>query len=221
MTPRPGAARHGLFAGLAVAALAAFGPVIVMALNRASAAPDFALKPLDLSPTCVNEGSPSIPGPLPGRAIIQQMNCGGIPMAVQIEVFSPRSTAAPVYAERRRLTRLPEADDISEAPLTTGTGTPLRPWRVVRANEPAFVAEAGIWVNGEPMTPSLSMRLGMARSSVFGGAYAPVLVTIAPVADWHHIDTRQKQELERRVTAVVEAHPEIGDQVREIARAAR
>jgi hypothetical protein len=149
------------------------------------------------------------------------MTCDGTVMNIEIEVFSPRSTAAPVNAERRHQTRITDADDISEAPLTTRAGAPLPGWRLIRANDPAFTAAAGLWIDGEPTTPGVTMRLRMARTSVTGGSYAPVLIIITPVADWAHVDTRQRQDLEYRIAAVLEAHPEIGDQVRAIAEAAQ
>jgi exosortase A len=221
MTPGPDAARHGLMAGLAVAALAAIGPVIVLGLDQASAAPELALKPLDLTPSCVNQGAPSMQPAAPGRSIIQRVNCGGTPMTVEMEVFAPRSTAAPINQQRRRLTLPEKADDISEAPLLAG-GKALPPWRVVRANEPSFVAVAGVWIDGAPTIPSMTMRLNMARSSVFGGADAPVLVTITPVvADWEKVDMRQKATLERKLATIIEAEPGIEGQIEVIAKAAR
>jgi exosortase A len=222
MTPDPRAARHGLLAGLAVAALAAFGPMVVLALNEASAAPNVALRPLDLAPSCVNQGAPALPDMgSSARAIIQRMDCDGITMTVQMEVFAARSTAAPINAERRRLTQPIEADDLSEAPLARQNGDPLPPWRLVRANEPAFVAAAGLWIDGEPAVPGMSVRLRMARSSVFGGALAPVLVVITPMADWKHTDMRQRQALENRIAALMEARPGINEQIRKIAAGAR
>jgi exosortase A len=221
VTPDPGAARHGLTAGLAVTALAAIGPLIVIGLNHASAAPDLALKPLDLSPSCVNQGAPVMQASTPGRAISQHVDCGGTLMTVDIEVFAPRSTAAPINAERGRLTRPAEADDISEAPLNARNGDVLPPWRVIRANEPSFISVAGVWINGQPTLPGLKTRLEMAQTSVFGGGRAPVLVTITPVADWPKIDMRRKQALEHQIAALIEAHPSIADQVRAIADAAR
>jgi hypothetical protein len=211
-------------AGLAVALLACLGPAVVLGLNQASATPNIALKPLDLSPTCVNLGAPTTPVPTaqegtPGRSLAQRMNCGGTEMIVRIEVFSPRSTAAPINAERRRLTRPKEADDVSEVPLTTRDGATLPPWRLIRANEPAYVAVAALWIDGKPAAPGMAMRLGMARTSVFGGADAPVVVAITPVADWARIDMRKKQELEHKLSDLLRAHPEIGAQIQAIAAA--
>ena len=98
-----------------------------------------ALKPLDLSPSCVTAGATAF---LPGRTIIQHVMCGGTAMTIEIEAFSPRSTAAPFNAERRRLTRPPEADDMTEAPMTTRAGGKLPGWRVIEA-EPARLRRRG------------------------------------------------------------------------------
>jgi exosortase len=223
MPADPGAARLGLLAGLAVAAAAAIGPVVVLGLNQASAMPEAALRPLDLAPTCVNQGAPAIPAAgSVGRAIVQSVSCDGIAMNIVLEVFSSRSTAAPVNAERRRLTRSPDADDVSEAPVPMKSGAVLPGWRFVHADSPGFfVATVGLWVDGEPSMPGLRMRLQMAKTSVTGVTYAPVLVTIIPVADWHHVDVAQQHRLERQIAALLEAHPDIGDQIRAAAREVR
>ena len=195
-----------------------FGPVVALALNLTPAAPGLALRPLDLSPSCVTVATRAMPLPdSPGPVLEQRANCGGTAMTIQIEVFSPRSTAAPVNAARRRVTHMPDAEDVSEGPLTTASGEPILPWRLFRANQPAFVAAAGLWIEGEPAAPGMAMRLRMARDSVTGVNYPPVLVTITPVADWPHVDPRRRAELERQLRDLFQAHPGIGDQIRAMA----
>ena len=222
MTPSPGAARQGLIAGLAVAVAAAIGPMAVLGLNRAAAAPLAASKPLDLSPACQSAGTPTTPsGGLSGSAIVQRLNCGGDLLDIRVDVFSPRSTAAPINAERRRLSRNPDADDTTETAVTDQGNDPARVWRLVRSNLPAFISATGMWIEGEPAMPGLSTRLHMAQTSVTGASAAPVLVTIIPVVDWARVDQREKRELENRVTVFLRSHPEIGDQARKIAQGAR
>jgi exosortase A len=220
MTSDPGAARQGLVAGLAVAALAALGPAVVLGLSQASAMPDVALKPLDLTPACVADGAPTVPNAV-GRAIVQHVTCGRTAMTVQLEVFSPHSTAAPVNGERRRLTRYPDAEDTSEAPMLSHSGNALPGWRFVRASDPPFFAAAGLWIDGQPTTSNFAMRLRMARTSVLGASNAPVLVVITPIEDWLKFDMRNRRDLERQITDLLESHPEIGDQVRAIAAGSR
>jgi exosortase A len=222
MSARPLAARHGWAAAIALVVLAAIGPAAALALNQASAAPDVALRPLDLAPSCVTTGTRTMPqADVTGQAIEQRAECGGTLLNVTIEAFSPRSTAAPVNAEQRRLTRLPDAEDLSESPLTIRAGNVLRPWRLIRANQPAYVAASGLWIDGQPTSPGITMRIGMARDSLTGVSAAPVLVVITPVVDWSRIDMRRRAELERQIADLLEAHREIGDQVRAVAKAAR
>ncbi len=222
MTPEAGAGRLGLLAGLGVAALAALGPIAILLLNQASAMPDLALKPLDFSPGCVAQGTPAMPTDnAPGRAIVQRVICDGTIMNVEIEVFSPRSTAAPVNGERRHLTRLPDADDMSEAELQTKAGTAMPGWRSFQANDPPFISAAGLWINGQPTRPGIPMRLSMARTSVTGGALAPVLIVITPVVDWGKVDVRRQRDLEHQIAAMIEANPGIDAQVRGLAESGR
>lgn len=220
MTPDPGATRTGLAAGIAVAALAALGPGIVLGLNQASAAPNVALKPLDLAPTCVSQGAPvPVADETIGRAIVQRVSCDGLVMNVQVELFSPHATAAPVNAVRRHLTRYPQAEDTSEAAMETKAGARVPGWRFVRASDPPFFAAAGLWIGGEPTMPGIRMRLRMARTSIFGDAYAPVLVVLTPIEDWTKFDPRQRPVLENKIAALLEAHPDLGDQLRTMAKA--
>jgi exosortase A len=223
MPVSPGTARQGACAGFAVAALAALGPVVVLGLNQASAMPEATLRPLDLTPSCVNQAAPAIPAAgSTGRAIVQLASCEGTMMNIEIEVFASRSTAAAVNTERRHLMRIPDADDLSESPVRTKSGATLPGWRFVLASSPGyFVAAAGVWIDGEPANPGLQMRLHMAKNSVTGVTYAPVLVTITPVADWHNVDIAHQQRLQRQIAALLEAHPEVGDHIRAIAKAGR
>ena len=142
-------------------------------------------------------------------------------MMVEIEVFSPRSTAAPVNSERRHLTHYPDAEDTTEAPMLSQSGSAMPGWRFVRASDPPFFAAAGLCIDGQPTTSGMAMRLRMARTSIPGAAYAPVLVVITPVEDWPKFDMRNRRDLERQISDLLESHPEIGDQVRAIAARAR
>jgi exosortase A len=217
MTTGPRAARLGLLAGIATAVLAAFGPGIVLGLDLSAAVPEMALRPLDLSPSCVAAGSAGATG----RTFLQRVTCGGMPMTIEIEVFPPRSTAAAVNAERRHLTHGPDRNDVSDMPLRTSAGEKLEGWRLIRATQPAYLAAAAMWIDGKPMTPGLAMRVRMAWDSVSGGPVSPAVVVITPVADWPLVDARRSGELEQQISELLEAHPEIGGEVRAMVAAVR
>jgi hypothetical protein len=92
---------------------------------------------------------------------------------------------------------------------------------VIEVTQPAFAAAAGLWIDGEPTTPGVMMRLKMARDSVVGASYSPVLVIIAPIAGWPSTGARRNGELEHQISDLVAAHPEIGDQIRLMAKGSR
>ncbi len=229
--PRLGASgfsapHRGLIAGLAVAVLASIGPVAVFGLDLAAAAPKVAPVPLSLAPSCLNLGDPAAVASNPlGRAISQRMDCGGIKMTIHIEVFSPRSTAAPINAERRRMTRPPDAVDATDTAISDGSDRTRNAWHLIRADEPGFVALAGMWIDGKPASPGMAMRLEMAGTSLSGGSFDPVLIVIAPDADGNRLDRAPRGQAELRILAdrmleLVRDHPEIGDRVRALAMAA-
>lgn len=222
MTPEPEAARRGLFAGVAVAMAAAFAPLAVMGLNRAAATPMVTPAPLTLAGPCQTVPSPPASAVAntsgAGTLTRQRVECGLDTLDIAVAVFSPYSTAAPINAERLRLSRDPGADDTTETPVSDDAA---HVWRLSRSNEPAFITASGIWIAGEPAMPGMGMRLKMARSSLSGGGPAPVLIIVTPVVDWHHIGTTEKRDLEYRLSAFLRTHSEIGDQARAIARGGR
>ena len=214
MSPDPAAPRRGLWAGVALAVLAAIGPASVFALTRASPVPGMNSAALDLGPGCVAVGEMSRPrGAVPGGVMVQRMLCEGVPLNIYVEVFSPRSTAGPVNAERRRLTRPRGADDVTDAPLFRGEADKPRGWRIVLADHPTHVAVAGLWVEGEPAIQGFSLRLSMARTSLTGSAFAPVLIVIEPAVEWAQVTSRQKNDMAALLTDLIVAHPGIGDRV--------
>jgi hypothetical protein len=78
-----------------------------------------------------------------------------------------------------------------------------------------------VWIEGEPMTPGVAMRLKMARDSVVGASSPPALVIITPGADWPRVDARRRAELELRISDLLASHPEIGAQIRGMSKVPR
>jgi exosortase A len=209
----------GLLAAFAVAAAAAIGPLTVLGLDTAAATPrDLALKPLNVAPACRDSGATVSPSPgTIGQSIVQQVDCGGMRFNIQIEVFAARATFGPVIRELRRLTRPVEAEDTTEARVA---GNGFRSWRIVTSTEPFFVAAASVWIDGRPETLSMATRFQMARSSVLGGALAPVLVTVVPVIDWSHPGGMDARQLSERINDFLREAPGLSEQVHDIAEAA-
>ncbi len=221
MIPTPNLARRGLIAGLATAALAAMGPLAVAGFNAPPSIAAGVLRPIDLGPACVASGPAS---PIPGAedtALSQRVVCGGLPLTVRVDVFSRRATAAPINTARRRLTRAPDADDITETPLADEAGASAHGWRLVRSNKPAFVAATALWIDGERTLPGMALRLKLARTSLTGLSQNPVLVTLTPAVDWAGVDVNRRKDIENRLSRIAGTAQTVDAQTRAIGGAAR
>lgn len=142
----------------------------------------------------------------------QRVVCGNVVVDLAWEAFSPRATAAPVMAERRRLCLRAETEGLQEAWLDTVSGPPST-WRLMRSNEPAFITAVSVWVDGKPVQPGLAMRARMALNSLLGSAYAPLVMTVTPVADWNKLPPAEREAKEASLSAFLLSHPDLAAQV--------
>ena len=65
------------------------------------------------------------------------------------EAFSPRITAAPLMAERRRLVLRAATEGLSESWLDDACDEAPSAWRIMRSNDPAFTIAVSVWVDGQ------------------------------------------------------------------------
>jgi exosortase A len=211
--PRMGAA---LAAAAAAVVVALISPAVAMGLNQRVVAPE--IRRLALDPGL---GCSTLPVPegfavgTPGRLGVQQIACGPVLFTIRVEVFSPRTTAGPVTAERRRLTRMPDSEDSVEDWLP---GSDQRVWRLVRGSDPLQAIAVGLWVGGQPTRIGLALRARMAWHSLVGTPFAPVLVTIAPAVDWLKLSTEERRRAERSLTEFLLSHPALPDQIPALVR---
>jgi exosortase len=210
--------RLAIFAAVMVSAMAAVSPVVAVALNRSVVAPADAVVQLEPGVGCINLPVPQqIAVGTPGRLSSQQVACGPALFNLKVEVFSPRTTAGPVMAERRRLTRMPDAEDVAEDWLVRADGDSPHVWRILRASQPAMAMAAGIWIGGEPAQVGLTTRLHMALTSLTGSRFAPVLVTVAPAVDWSRLSPLERLRAEKNLSEFLLSHPELAAQVKAMA----
>jgi len=113
--------------------------------------------------------------------------------------FSPRITAAPLMAERRRLVLRAETEGLQENWLQTPDGAPSA-WRIMTSDDPAFTIAVSMWVDGKPVRPSLAMRARMAMSSLFGSAFSPMVVTVTPAVDWDKLKPIERKDADASVS---------------------
>jgi hypothetical protein len=205
-----------LAAAAAAVVVALISPAVAMGLNQRVVAPE--IRRLALDPGL---GCSTLPVPegfavgTPGRLGVQQIACGPVLFTIRVEVFSPRTTAGPVTAERRRLTRMPDSEDSVEDWLP---GSDQRVWRLVRGSDPLQAIAVGLWVGGQPTRIGLALRARMAWHSLVGTPFAPVLVTIAPAVDWLKLSTEERRRAERSLTEFLLSHPALPDQIPALVR---
>jgi exosortase A len=145
----------------------------------------------------------------------QLVQCGDLPMVVSWESFSPRSTAAPVMSERRRMVSRVLTEGLSEHWLEPVDGTSSA-WRILHSNDPTYIISTSVWIDGNPVRPGLVMRLRMAVNSVIGSAYAPMVVTVTPVANWETGSAAELRAAEASLPRFLLAHPDLDRTIGEL-----
>jgi exosortase A len=181
--------RRVFVVAVGIVVVAAVSPVATAALTMVAATSVTAPSRIDVGPDCTVQPAT----PVEGVAIrSQRVLCGGVPLDMSWEAFSPRSTAAPVMSARRRMVAAARTEGIQENWLDAGDGT-FSAWRVMKSNEPAYVIAVSVWIDGKPVRPGLAMRVRMALNSLIGSPYAPMVVTVTPVVDW---EARNRSELQ-------------------------
>jgi exosortase A len=216
---RMAGARPGLLAAALLTAGAAIGPVVAGGLNLSAVQPIAVIAPFEPGPDCSTVAFASDPTSSTATTMVQRIVCGPATFELKVAAFAPRSTAAPIMAERRRLNRLGDGEDVSEEwlPLSEQGGAPE--WRISKSNHSHLAVGSAIWIDGQPARPGLRMRARMALSSLFGGALAPIIVSVAPVG----LDSADRAPREQRndsalLVDFLLSHADIGDKARLLAK---
>jgi exosortase A len=186
--------------------IAAITPALAAALSPTAGAEAVATV-IDVGPGCVVR--PAAPDPVASGVRMQRVVCHDVAMDMAWETFSPRITAAPLMAERRRLVLRAAVEDVSESWLESPGNVPST-WRIMRANDPAFTIAVSVWVDGRPVRPGLAMRMQMAMNSLFGSPVAPMVVTITPAVNWDGLTWTERKTAEASLPAFLLSHPDLG-----------
>ncbi|MDR3533308.1 MAG: exosortase [Rhodopila sp.] len=197
----PFSMRRVVAVAFGVVVVAAISPAVSAALSMGTLTPVPVASVIDVGPGCIVR-----PGSGASRVRTQRVVCDGVAMDMGWEAFSPRVTAAPVMAERRRLVSRAATEGLSEDWLETRDGAPSA-WRIMRSNDPAYLNAVSIWIDGRPVRPGLAMRARMAMDSLFGATHTPMVVTVTPVVDWDALNGSEFKAAEASVQAFLLAHP--------------
>lgn len=209
----------GAFASALLVAIAAISPATAGLLDRSADRNIERPAPIDLGPGCVSEpGSPPVRGRSAsgGRSVDQRVTCGALVFDVHIATFSPRSTAGPVMAERRRIGHPPGIEETVETWVEQNPHV----WRLIAGSEHPYAMAIGVWVEGEPAAAGLKMRARMAWTSLTGGRFAPMVVAVTPVLDWGKMNYSAQQRIVAELTDFLKSHPDLSAQIHRLAAAA-
>jgi exosortase A len=199
---------RGMFAvALAMVAVAAIMPAASAALSLVTTTGVATPASIDAGPGCVTGAA--APNTETSRIRTQRVVCHDVAMDMAWEAFSPRITAAPLMAERRRLVLRAATEGLSENWLNSSGDTPSA-WRIMHSNDPAFMIAVSMWVDGRPVRPGLAMRMRMAMNSLFGSDYTPVVVTVTPAVDWDALNAIDRKTAEASLPAFLLSHPDLG-----------
>jgi exosortase len=178
----PFSMRGMLAVALGAVAVAAISPAVATGLTMATANRPAGPVSIAMGPGCeVSRVGATVTGGT--RVRTQHVVCGDVAMDMSWDVFSPRTTAGPLMAGRRRLVLRAESEDLQEHWLRLADGTPSA-WLVMSSDDPVYTTAVAIWVDGKPVRPGLAMRARMAMHSLFGSAFAPIVVTVTPSENW-------------------------------------
>ena len=184
-----------VWAGAPLLLIALIGPAAATFMNQS--AEDSAPRPAAFtveSPCRSEPGTPPVRlrASRGGRSADQRVTCDYLSFDIHVAAFSPRSTAGPVLAERRRLIHPPDIEEIDERWLDDTA----HDWRVITGTEQPFVMAIGVWIGGEPARLGLKGRAHMAWTSIAGGGHVPVIVTVSPVIDWTKVPRAARPQVE-------------------------
>jgi exosortase A len=203
-SPAPNGMPRMVGIALAMVVVAAIMPAVSFALSMATANGAATPASIDVGPGCIVR----VQTPGASRVRTQRVVCDGVAMDMAWEAFSPRITAAPLMAERRRLVLRAVTEGLSESWLDSNGGAPST-WRIMHSAEPAFMIAVSMWVDGKPVRPGLTMRMRMAVNSLFGTSYAPMVVTVTPAVDWDALNWNDRKAAEASLPAFLQTQHDL------------
>jgi exosortase A len=212
--------RRLLFAAALAAVFATIGPFTSAWLDRsAKAASAFTAPVFTAIPGCrpVSLGAFAATP----EVAMQRFACGGVgELTVAVQAFPARSNPARVITAQRLATGEASSNDDTVVSSLQVPGIEPRDWRLVLTSEPARVTAAAIWIDGQPATGGLHGRLAMARDSLVGSAYAPMLVTVTMQFARPQMSSNDEQLAQRVIRAFLAAQGKFSEQITQMAMAA-
>lgn len=200
---------------LAVIVLLASGPMASMLLTwqltpaRLTGTPGFATPP----------GCTADPGSGPGPPVqhaIATFLCADQRLVVTMQAFPRRSTADSLLRERRSITGELSAEEVVLVVLPTSR-TDNGDWSLIHTAGPTRATAVASWTDGAPARGDMAGRIRQAQDSLFGTAYAPILMTAA-IELSRRLAPADQPRIDAILSGFVDAQTELTAQVAKIAR---
>jgi len=217
--PATPGARRLLFAAVLAAVFSCIGPATSAWLDRSARAASALPRPVFAAAAGCRPTSASAFATAPDMAS-QQFICATGQLTITVQAFPPRSNPARVFtAERWATAEFGSGDETVVSSLQVPGVEPAN-WRLVMTAEPARVTAAALWVDGKPAIGGLAGRLAMARDSLTGSAYAPILVTVSMQFTRPQLSSNEEQYAQRVIHAFLLAQGKLSEQISQLAMAA-
>ncbi len=155
-----------------------------------------------------------------GQLALAHVRCDDIDFHVAVSTFSPRSSAAPIILERRRLTRPRHIENVAETAIISSLGESTN-WRMFRSTGPSFFALAGVWIDGELSRVDFSMRIKQAVASVSRSPYVPALVVVSSPVNLDSVSPEARRKIEHQMVQFVLVRGKVDEQMRAATRQGR
>ena len=206
-----------VWAAAAVLLLLAIGPAAAMLLAR-QVTPALFTEALAFTapPGCTTDPAPA--AALPASHLTTILSCAGQQLVVTAEAFPRRSTANSLVRERRRITGELSAEEATVAalPVSQAEGD----WSLIHTAGPARTVAVASWTGGVPAQDGMAGRIRQARDSLFGTAYAPVLITAA-IDSPKRLNPAEQQRADALLRGFVDAQTDLTARVAAAAQGAQ
>ena len=196
-----------------VVVLLSIGPILARAIDSTLVLPTLPKVSALVIPTGCSSSELGVDGSTDRRSFV--VTCGENRFEVYIKAFAARSTSSELISERRRVTQEIGAENaaVSVVDVPNDTGR----WTIVQTTDPNRVTAFASWVDGAPVLGGMAGRFAQARDSIFGAAYAPVLITITSAERANSLPGQRKATLDR-LTALLRDQVDLTARIAALAR---
>ncbi len=203
-------------ASVAVIILLASGPAAAAMLTR-QLTPAVLTKTLEFATPvgCTTGGRPAAGQPMQYATTI--FLCADRRLVVTVQAFPRRSTADSLVRERRRVTGELSAEEAVIVALPTSR-TESGDWSLIHTVGPTRATAVASWTDGAPAEGGIVGRIRQAQNSLFGTAYAPILIT-AVIELPKRLAPADQQRIDAILSGFVDAQADLTSQVATAARA--